>query len=142
MESQIQSAIKPAKLLDLTAKGAPFHAYSDTVQMVLGRLRDHYGTTSTSLLSDNDSSVDTPRFPPGGFRKEEEPYKPLMHFLNAIVHATNDCLPPSPRYLRNMHFLLHGREMEETYNSVRPLKTWRSGAFSPSHISTAEVFLE
>jgi hypothetical protein len=113
MKSQIQSEFKPAKLIDLTAKGAPFHADSDTVQVVLGRLRDHYGTTSTSLLSDNDSSVDTPRFPPGGFRREEESYKPLMHFLNAIVLATNDCLPPSPRYLSNTHFLLHRREMEE-----------------------------
>jgi hypothetical protein len=67
MKSQIQSEFKPAKLIDLTAKGAPFHADSDTVQMVLGRLRDHYGTTSHSLLSDNDSPEDTQRFPPGGF---------------------------------------------------------------------------
>jgi hypothetical protein len=54
-----------------------------------------------------------------------------MHFLNAIVHATNDCLPSSPRYLRNMHFLLHGREMEETYNSDRVLKPDTLGLFHP-----------
>ncbi len=123
MKSQILREFKSATfLVDLTTEGAPFHADSNDVQAVLGRLRHHYGTTDTTLLSDDDSSVDSPRFPPSGFQKEGKSYKPLIHFLNVIVRATNECLLPSPRYLRGLHFDHHGREMEEIYNSRRPLK--------------------
>jgi hypothetical protein len=42
MKSQILREFKRATfLVDLTAEGALFHADSDTVQAVLGRLRDH-----------------------------------------------------------------------------------------------------
>jgi hypothetical protein len=123
MKIQIPKEFRDASfLVDLAAEGAPFHADSDTVQVVLGRLLHHYGITSTTLLSDDDSSVDTPRFPPGGFQKEGKPYEPLLHFLNVIVRATNDCLVPTPRYLRGLYFYHYGREMEETDNSQRPLK--------------------
>jgi hypothetical protein len=119
MKSQILREFKGATfIVDLTAEGAPFHADSNSVQAVLGCLRHHYG----DLLSDEDSSVDSPRFPPGGFQKEGQSYKPLVHFLNLIVRATNECLLPSPRYLIGLRFDRHGREMEDTYNSLRPLK--------------------
>ena len=95
-------------LIDLTAEGAPFHADSNSVQVVLGRLRDHYDTTNTTLLSDNDSSVDRPRFPSSGFKEEGQSYEPLVHFLNVIVRATNESLLPSPRYLRGLHSVIMG----------------------------------
>ena len=123
IKSQILRDFKGASfLVDLTAEGAPFHADSGTVQAVLGRLLHHYGISNTTLLSDDDSSVDSPRFPPGGFQKEGKPYEPLIHFLNAIVRATDDCLPPRLRYLRGLHFYHYGREMEETANSQLPFK--------------------
>ena len=130
MKTQMQREVHRATfLVDLTAEGAPFHADSDTVQLVLGRLRDHYGITSTTLFSNDDSSVDNPRFPPKGFQRERLSYIPLTHFLNTIVRATNDCLPPGPRYLKDMHFLHYGREMEGIYNSHRPLKPDALGLF-------------
>ena len=97
-------------LVDLTAEGAPFHADSNSVQVVLGRLRpgNHSDTTDTTLLSDGDSSVDCPRFPSSGFKEEGKSYEPLVHFLNVIVCATNESLLSSPRYLRGLHLVIMG----------------------------------
>ena len=135
MKSQILREFKGATfLVDLTAEGAPFHADSNRVQAVLGRLRHHYGTTGTTLLSDDDSSVDRPRFPRGGFQKEGKSYKPFVHFLNAIVRATNECLLPGPCYLTGLHFDHYGLEMEDPYSSLRPLKPDALGLLrSPTH---------
>ena len=122
MKDRIRKEFKGSTfLVDLSAEGAPFYAHPDSIQAVLGRLSNHYGFTDATLLSDEDSSVDSPRFPPGGFQGTS--YRPLVHFLNAIVNATNDCLPPSPRYLSDLHFDHHGWEMEEAYttNSHQPL---------------------
>jgi hypothetical protein len=122
MKSQIRREFKGSTfLVDLSAEGAPFYAHPESIQAVLGCLRHHYGLTDATLLSDEDSSADIPRFPPNGFQVEGASYKPLVHFLNAIVHATDDCLPPSPRYLSGLHFDHHGQEMEEIYNSDQPL---------------------
>jgi hypothetical protein len=119
MKNRIRREFKGSTyLVDLSAEEAIFYAHPDRIQAVLGRLRHHYGLTDATLLSDEDSSVDNPRFPLGGFQGTS--YKPLVHFLNVIVHATNDCLPPGPRYLRGLHFDHHGREMEEIYNSHEP----------------------
>ena len=123
MKSQILKEFKGATfLVDLTADSAPFHADSDSVQAVLGRLQHHYRIANTTLLSAENSSVDIPRFPPSGFRKEAKSYRPLIHFLNAIVHATNDCLHPSSHHLRGLRFDHHRREMEEIFDECRPLK--------------------
>src|SRR5258708_37898164 len=105
MKSQILREFKGATfLVNLTAEGAPFHADSNSVQAVLGRLRHRYGTTDTTLFSEADSSVDCPRFPRGGFQKKGKSYKPLVHFLNVIIRATNECLLPGPRYLTCLQF--------------------------------------
>lgn len=109
IKSQILREFRGATFfVDLTAGGAPFHANSDSIQVVLGRLLHHYGIISTTFLSDDDSSVDSLRFTPGSFQKEGESNEPLIHFLNTIVHATNDCLPLSPRYLRGLQFYHYG----------------------------------
>ena len=132
MKSQILREYEDATfLVDLAAEGAPFQADPDSVQTVLGRLRLHYGIADTTLLSDEDSSVDNPRFPPDGFQKKGKSYVPLIHLLNSIVHATNDCLAPSSRHLGGLHFDHHGWEMEEIFDSHQPLTPDALGFLRP-----------
>ena len=123
MRKEILNEFKGAIFrVDLTADGAPFHADSDSVEAVLAHLRDQYGVTDTTLLSDETSSKDSPRFPPGGFRREVDSYTPLRDFLNAIVVSTNKSLRRSSRHLEGLEFKNYGREMNDIYNSPRPLK--------------------
>jgi hypothetical protein len=46
----------------------------------------------------------------------------LVHLLNMIVHATNNCLPLTQRHLRRLRFHSYGMEVEEKYVSVGPFK--------------------
>ena len=108
--------------VDLTAEDAVFSADSNNVQAVLHRLQDHYHLTSNTLLRDDTSSETNPRFPPGGFDKESHSYEPLIHLLNMIVGATNECLPATQRYLRHLRFHRYGLEVKKNYGSKKSLK--------------------
>jgi hypothetical protein len=108
--------------VDLTNQDAVFHADSNDVQAVLHRLQGHYNLTSNTLLGGGASSETSPRFPPGGFGKESHSYEPLIHLLNMIVRATNDCLPATQRYLRHLRFHSGRIEVEENYGSIKALK--------------------
>ena len=142
MKKEILNEFKGATfLVDLTADGAPFHADSHSVEAVLAHLRDQYGVTDTTLLSDEPSSKDSPRFPPGGFRREGDSYTPLRDFLNAIVDSTkNNTLPPTSRYLEGLDFEDYGREMKDIYNSLRPLKPDALGVLPPPTTPQPKVF--
>jgi hypothetical protein len=108
--------------VDLTNQDAVFHADSNDVQAVLHRLQGHYNLTSNTLLGGGASSETSPRFPPGGFGKESHSYEPLIHLLNMIVRATNDCLPATQRYLHHLRFHSGRIEVEENYGSIKALK--------------------
>lgn len=98
--------------VDLTAEDAVFYADPNNVQAVIGRLQQHHNLTNATLLGDGPSSESSPRFPSEGFRIEEDSYGPLIHLLNRIIYAANECLPPTgtPRYLKNLHFYQFERE--------------------------------
>jgi hypothetical protein len=106
-------------LVDLTAEGAPLHADLNEVQEVLNHLR-HRNITHHTLLGNDDSTEGAPRLPLKGFSTELKSYGPLTHFLNIIVRTAEECL--APRYLTGLRFRLHGVEMRDTYDSLKPLK--------------------
>jgi hypothetical protein len=108
--------------VDLTAQNAVFYADPQHVEAVLCRLRGHYNLTLDTLLVDVPSSENSPRFPPGGFQAEKDACNPLIHLLNIIVRATNDCLPATQRYLRHLRFHSYGIEVKESYGSIKALK--------------------
>ena len=92
------------------------------MQAVLDHLQRHYNLTSNTLHRGGTSSETNPRFPPGGFHEKKHSCEPLTHLLNIIVRATNDSLPATQRYLRNLRFHSYGREVEENYGSMKALK--------------------
>lgn len=104
---------------DLTAKKAPLHATSTDVKKVLNGLQTHHIAEDT-LLGNDDSTEDAPRFPPGGFKAETNSYGPFTHFLNAIIRAARECL--DERHLKGLQFYPHGVEMQSTVDSPKPLK--------------------
>ncbi len=110
-------------LVDLTAEGASLQADEDDVQKVLDQLRDHYNITQTSLLTgtEDNSTVDTPQLPPDGFSAQCNSLEPLTHFLNIIIHAAEECLPPT-RYLKYLQFEVYGAEMQEMFDMEYPLR--------------------
>src|SRR6266404_4025134 len=84
-------------LVDLTAEGASLQTDENNVRKVLDQLQDHYNVTQTTLLrvADDDSTKDTPWLPPDGFSMESNSLVPLTQFLNIIIHAAEECLPPT-----------------------------------------------
>ena len=123
MKNLIMKELRGATFfVDLTNQDAVFHADSNNVQAVLHHLQEHYNLTSNTLCGGGTSSETSPRFPPGGFDKEKLSYEPLVHLLNIIVHATNVRLQATERYLRDLRFRSYGKELIETYGSMKALK--------------------
>ena len=127
MKAKILDEVKDAMfLVDLTAPGAPLQANPNDVQMVLNNLRFNHQT----LFAVGPSTIDAPRFPPGGFDAETTSYGPLTDFLNAVIHAANRHLT-GPRYLQALRFYPYGAEMTDQVNSMKPLKPDILGLLSP-----------
>jgi hypothetical protein len=113
--------------VDLTTKDGIFNADPNVVQAVLDRLRGpQYNLNLDTLLGDGMSSETSPWLPPGGFTTEKHSRERLVHLLNMIVHATNNCLPLTQRHLRRLRFHSYGMEVEEKYVSV--------GSFKPDDV--------
>jgi hypothetical protein len=116
--------------VDLIAQGAPLHADQNDVQKVFDLLRDNCKVTHVTLFGDDKSTKDVPQLPPSGFRAVSKSYEPLTHLLSVIVHAANICLTRA-RYLKDLHFDLHGVEMQEKVDSEKPLKPVILGLLHP-----------
>ncbi|KAI0254121.1 hypothetical protein BJV78DRAFT_1280509 [Lactifluus subvellereus] len=123
MEDRLRGELKHATFqVDLTAEDAVFYADPNYVQAVIDRLQQHHNLTNVTLLGDDPSSESSPRFPSEGFRMEKDSYDPLMHLLNKTVYATNECLPPTPRHLKNLRFYRYKGEKIDIHGSIKRLE--------------------
>jgi hypothetical protein len=121
MKAKVTEELKGATFqVDLTAEDAIFHADTKTVEAVLDSLRSRYKITAKSLTAKGKSSEAHPRFPKGGFKTEPLSYVPLIHLLNKIIEAAENCLPRP--YLNGIRFCTFGKEVDDKYGSVNRLK--------------------
>jgi len=111
--------------VDLTAQGSIFYAEPNDVRDVLSRIQQQCHLTTDTLFGDGISSESNPRFPPQGFDQETDSFKPLVHFLNAILHVTKETLRPTAEvasykglpqcYLSSLRFHSHDVEVIDKY---------------------------
>lgn len=114
--------------VDLTAKGesTTLQADESKVRNVLDHLRVHHNIIHTIFLGNDNSTEDAPRLPRQGFTRESKSYKPLTHFLDITVHASNGCLT-SAGYLSDLRFESHRAEMRDIAKSEKSLEHNISG---------------
>jgi hypothetical protein len=87
---------------DLTAEGAILHTDPNTVKAVIDCLESHHKLTHETLKLPpgtanprSKSSATNPRFPSDGFKDEDDSYEPLVHLLNKVIDAANQCMSAS-----------------------------------------------
>jgi hypothetical protein len=103
-------------VVNLTNDKGILHADPGTVESVI----DSLASTFQTLISEDVSSEEIPRFPEDGFGQERDSYKPLAHLLNKIIRAVHQFVPQSQ--LNGLRFHPFNKEVKETYGSHKPLK--------------------
>jgi Fungal protein kinase len=100
--------------VDLTAEGAILHTDPNTVKAVIDCLESHHKLTHETLKLPlgtanprSKSSATNPRFPSDGFKDEDDSYEPLVHLLNKVIDAANQCMSAS--HLSGLRFHHFGK---------------------------------
>jgi hypothetical protein len=113
--------------VDLTAEGAILHSDPNIVKAVIDCLESRHKLTHGTLKLPpgtanprSKSSVTNPRLPSDGFKDEDDSYEPLVHLLNKVIDAANQCMPAS--HLSGLRFHDFGKEVKGRYGRVKGLK--------------------
>ena len=115
--------------VDLTAQGSILHVDANTVKAVIDCLESRHDLTHEKLKlppgtanPKSRSSAINPRLPSGGYKDENDSYEPLVHLLNKVIDAADQCTSLAASYLRGLRFHHFGREVEERYGSSKGIK--------------------
>ncbi|KAF8486618.1 hypothetical protein F5888DRAFT_206999 [Russula emetica] len=128
MIAQVTDELKNATYrVDLTAEGAILHADPNIVKAVIDHLESRHKLTHGTLKLPpgtanprSKSSATDPRLPSDGFEDEDDSYEPLVHLLNKVIDAANQCMSAS--HLSGLRFHHFGNEVKGRYGFAKGLK--------------------
>jgi hypothetical protein len=128
MIAQVTKELKNATYrVDLTAEGAFLHTDPNTVKAVIDCLERHHKLTHETLKLPpgaanprSKSSPTNPRLPSDGFEDEDDSYEPLVHLLNKVIDAANQCMSAS--HISGLRFHHFGKEVKGRYGCPKGLK--------------------
>jgi hypothetical protein len=133
--------------VDLTTEGAILHTDPNTVKAVIDCLESHHKLTHETLKLPpgtanprSKSSATNPRLPSDGFKDENDSYEPLVHLLNKVIDAANQCMSSS--HLSGLRFHHFGNGAKGGYGIAKGLELDRVGIIGKLPTGTEELSWE